>query len=225
MTLPTINIKQTVKIADSVPTNVQQSVIIDSVRGGTVYQGPFTLSGADAISGPAAAFELEAGFILLPGLLYKVVEANSGGVGYTILDALPTPGVPASGYLDLVFGDSSSTGFRLDTNGVSIYSDPRTFYLAIKADNGVVNGPWPQATDLSAWSANDYAIIGSNPATQGNRIWILTSAGTTGNTEPDWLANEGMGPIVDGTCEWTEGGSWAANGEISFYPYVVKVPV
>lgn len=60
----------------------------------------------------------------------------------------------------------------------------------------LIRGLWAAST---AYALNDYAV----PVTHNGRVYKVTTAGTSGATEPTWPTTAG-GTVADGTVVWTE---------------------
>jgi len=72
-------------------------------------------------------------------------------------------------------------------------------------------------TDDTEWAATTAYVLNDRraPKTRNGHIYLVTTAGTSGASEPAWpTATNGV--VVDGTVHWTEaGGSWAPTYDLN----------
>ena len=78
------------------------------------------------------------------------------------------------------------------SNGVTAYTMP-TVYVALLYASA---GEWTASTAITAGEV----VV---PTTMNGHLYICTTAGTTGTTQPTWPTTSG-GTVTDGTVVWTE---------------------
>ena len=78
------------------------------------------------------------------------------------------------------------------SNGVTAYTMPTVYVAALYASAGA----WTASTAITAGEV----VV---PTTMNGHLYICTTAGTTGTTQPTWPTTSG-GTLTDGTVTWTE---------------------
>jgi hypothetical protein len=103
-------------------------------------------------------------------------------------------------------------GFDIDASSAGVYdriivdgcrTESLRFYNGAFSQYGILRGVQQRAS-VPAWSANtpvnaNAVIIGETSA--GERLFRVTTAGTTGGSQPIWRST---GTVVDGSVTWTE---------------------
>ena len=75
----------------------------------------------------------------------------------------------------------------------------------VSAGDGVSTGGWFAVTP---WAATTAVAVGAlrrqlaAPAVNSERVFVCTTAGTTGSTEPTWVITRGARTTAVGTVSW-----------------------